>query len=298
MKKVLIWIISLILFSWVGLLLAANQLYFWYWVSNTLLRATLNSSSATVSTSVSKVEEWWVCKAVTSTDSRLLFIPTRTSAERSTFITNKPSHIALWTCGCTTNADCGAWNICSWYVAGAWYCDGEFEYTTDWYCQYIGREWNICNGIIDEVLCNNQTEYTLHTSFREYLPACARVQGGEPGGTAYCGQEFRTQSECTSAPSPCTWVNWTATPWTCIVCGVWGAWSACSVTCGWGTQSRIDNCGNTQSQSCNTQACGWWWMVGPCGSCASTSECPVNYYCNKIYDQCWPSDGELSCAIN
>ncbi len=39
----------------------------------------------------------------------------------------------------------------------------------------------------------------------------------------------------------------------------WSAWSACSATCGWGTQTRTDACGNVWSQACNTQACPVNW---------------------------------------
>lgn len=43
----------------------------------------------------------------------------------------------------------------------------------------------------------------------------------------------------------------------------WGAWGACSVTCGGGTQSRTNACGTVQTQSCNTQSCviPAWWQV-------------------------------------
>ena len=36
----------------------------------------------------------------------------------------------------------------------------------------------------------------------------------------------------------------------------WTNWSACSVSCGGGTQTKSDGCGNTQTQACNTQSCG------------------------------------------
>ncbi len=35
----------------------------------------------------------------------------------------------------------------------------------------------------------------------------------------------------------------------------YSAWGACSASCGGGTQTRTDNCGNTENQACNTQSC-------------------------------------------
>ena len=38
----------------------------------------------------------------------------------------------------------------------------------------------------------------------------------------------------------------------------WGAWGACSATCGEGTQTRTNACGTGQSQSCSTPCVAWW----------------------------------------
>ncbi len=53
----------------------------------------------------------------------------------------------------------------------------------------------------------------------------------------------------------CVWgvqYNACGTPRSCIVNdpNAWGAWSACSATCDGGTQTGINSCGATQSQSC------------------------------------------------
>lgn len=263
MKKKLLAITLLIVFSGVGLLLAANQWYFWYWVSNTLSRATLNSSSAAVATSVSKIEEWWTCKTVTSTDARLLFVPTKTTTERSIFITKKPNHITLGTCGCTTNTECGAWNICSWYVAGGWYCDGEYEYMIPWHCISACHSSNCepnCGALTTEYACWLPVQYTNY--WFDEAPSCSRVNE-QPWWTAYCGQEFQTQSECNSAPSPCTWINWTSTPGTCISQTCWSAnnqtYSTLTSTspnlCNAGSATSFVSNTSTWTRNCGTASC-------------------------------------------
>jgi len=90
---------------------------------------------------------------------------------------------------------------------------------------------------------------------------------------AHAGQCSET---CGSAPVPCavyTCPSWISCPgnicnWCCTVgagtqcpCGGgcnpnnWGGWSACSASCGGGTQCRTNECGTSQCQACNTQPC-------------------------------------------
>ena len=86
---------------------------------------------------------------------------------------------------------------------------------------------------------------------------------------AYC--EWQDRQRCKTAPPPC--VPSCGSP----LCGQangcggacantdannWGAWSACSVSCGGGTQTRTNACGTLDGRTCNTQSCqGPWWQV-------------------------------------
>ena len=251
MKKNLLAIILLIIFSWVGLLLAANQWYFWYWVSSTLSIAKLNQSAgsaAAISTTIPKIEEHGICKTITSTDTKLLFVPTKTATERSTFITNKPSHITLGTCGCTTNADCTVGQICSWYVAGANSCQGSYESTSFWcvwksipdssppyVCMKSGEPyqlvpadwcpsgrslwfiqwWSILS--VSETLCQiiDQTDFQLPNC--EYKCNTYTTSSTCNANSSYCDWVSRNNSlSCSSfnqttcqSTNGCDWVPWT-----------------------------------------------------------------------------------------
>ncbi len=81
-----------------------------------------------------------------------------------------------------------------------------------------------------------------------------------------------------SGPSPQQW----ETSWVPPVNGVWSAWSACSMICGGGVQSRSctnpapanggSTCSGNTQQSCNTESCG------PAGS--GSSNININPRCN------------------
>lgn len=72
----------------------------------------------------------------------------------------------------------------------------------------------------------------------------------------------------------------------------WGAWSTCTATCGGGTQTRTDNCNNSQVQACNTQACtctfGGWSACNSatCGTQTQSDNCG-----HTNTQQCGPSCG-------
>ena len=86
--------------------------------------------------------------------------------------------------------------------------------------------------------------------------------------TGTCGSEANNNLRCCqwdyfyNIISTCTTVT---TTYSCVpTCDVnsWGAWGACSATCGGGVQTRTNACGTPQSQACNTQSCqGPWWQI-------------------------------------
>lgn len=96
-----------------------------------------------------------------------------------------------------------------------------------------------------------------------------------------------TNAACSYANPPC------ATP----VDGGWTGWSACSVSCGGGTQTRSctnpapanggANCSGPSTQSCNTQACAGscYWIpaeITLTTQCNAVSNQPTGYYTGTI----------------
>ena len=85
--------------------------------------------------------------------------------------------------------------------------------------------------------------------------------GTHPGG---CGWYYGT---CTYSQSTCFYISGGCYVQSCT----WGAWGACSASCGGGTQTRNDNCGNVQTQACNPQ---------PCETCSPSTFVPGPFDCD------------------
>jgi len=108
-----------------------------------------------------------------------------------------------------------------------------------------------CYGMFADPAGNKDVTVTVPAGYTaSYLVSGAEYGSGWGTGSSasfYCGNSVR--------------IDWYYTP----ICNAnsWSAWSACSATCGGGTQYRVNACGTTQTQSCNTQACiiSPWWQV-------------------------------------
>ncbi len=77
---------------------------------------------------------------------------------------------------------------------------------------------------------------------------CCASTGGGGGCTPNASNNYCGGSSC---------IENAANGWSCPCKygGSWSGWSACSASCGGGTQTRTNPCSGSQSQSCNTQVC-------------------------------------------
>ena len=112
----------------------------------------------------------------------------------------------------------------------------EYKETCEWV-----TEWKQGRAVSRQVCSGGGGEWIPQDKVRcKTAPVCT-----PSCGSPLCGQSNGCGGSCAT-----TDVN------------TWGAWSACSATCGGGTQSRTNACGTLQSQGCNTQSCpGPWWQV-------------------------------------
>jgi len=117
------------------------------------------------------------------------------------------------------------------------------------------------------------------------------------GVGAWCGQPGTAQAVtgCCSTMIPdreyggeiCRYGDDRITTYACApTCdpNAWGSWSACSASCGGGTQTRTNACGSVQGQVCNTQSCqGPWWQVKD-SDVSSNGDLTTNILGGKYFD--------------
>lgn len=119
-----------------------------------------------------------------------------------------------------------------------------------------GEGWRNFTGIIDEVQIYNRALSSFEVA--GLYSATINPAGNNPTATPEISPTTGPVPTCNSSS--------------------WGSWSGCSATCGGGTQTRINACGNTQTQFCNTQACP---TSVPSWRCYSDSDCDSGRICDN-----------------
>ncbi|MEK7472932.1 MAG: hypothetical protein AAB625_02755 [Patescibacteria group bacterium] len=110
----------------------------------------------------------------------------------------------------------------------------EYKETCEWV-----TEWKQGRAVLRKVCSGGGGEWIPQDKSRcvaSCTPSC---------GSPLCGQSNGCGGSCANSGA-----------------SSWGAWSACSVSCGGGTQTRTNACGTLDGRTCNTQSCqGPWWQV-------------------------------------
>jgi len=120
----------------------------------------------------------------------------------------------------------------------------------------VQREVTEYNCSSEEEVCTGDPE--CKNGFKTVCKEWVQTRDG--GGT--CDGHYVNPSE---SPDKCMYGNYcpegaisegaTAVGGSCVPTS-WSDWSECSLECGGGTQTRVDDCGAFESRSCNTQSCG------------------------------------------
>lgn len=138
-------VISIIFLWLLGGIMAAisNQSYRWYKVWSSIF-GVINGGeywSTATSTRFTRIKEFDICKEISNGWTNPVFIPTKTVAEWTWFLNYKPSTVSIGECGCYTDSDCNAGQICNGETtAVSPYCQGTFSVDTTTY-SCISKSW-------------------------------------------------------------------------------------------------------------------------------------------------------------
>ena len=166
------------------------------------------------------------------------------------------------------------WALRPSFIRASWSCTNngvtccptsQWDGVTCWGQTYPGKCNGSCSGVcpsppfggggikMDDGCTWVWQAETPTCTYGEWIPQASCGNGCSPT------QRFYTR---TYSPSNCSPVGQTSGCFEAAECAAppcdpnnWGGWSACSASCGGGTQSRTNACGTTQTQSCNTQPC-------------------------------------------
>ncbi len=223
-----------------------------------------------------------VCKWIKNTWSKNYFVPTKTSIEWSTFLTNKPSDVAETSCSIngicnsayTYSCSSGIFDSNPWDTAAEWRwsCLGQGGWYSSTHCTKLKPADGVCGNFSCTAGSLISGKYIAAGSFT-LTWTCVGVGGGQ---NDYCSQNITTTRNCGSRLHGENWCSW-GRSYSCVD-GKQG-----SINCNYGCNGALvcnTSSAGSGTASCGSRPNGAHWPSGTQSVNACSNGATYSIYCN------------------